>query len=354
VYCTDMQRQSQKVSIDTDTILRFLALTTTFVVGIWLIKLLHHELIWIGVAFFLAVALDPFVSWIAKRLPGGRLLATTIVFVLFVALLVFLGISLIPPLISQTIALANQLPHFIEHLQNTHSYVGKLVKRYNLVQQAKGLQSQLIGDVAHGSGTALGVVFGIFSSLAAVITTLVITFFMLLEGPRWLAVGWHHVPKPEQSRYHRLVTHMYRIVSGYMTGNLIIAAVVAVVTAILTSIVAVPYAIPLGIVAGLATLIPLIGGVIAAVVVCGVAVFTSATAAIVLIIYFVIYILLDGHVLRPLVYGKTLQMSSLVVMVAIVLGTALDGIIGALVAIPLAACLGVLLQDFLGQGSAKA
>ena len=350
VYCSDMQKPRQAISIDTETIVRTLLLIAAFMVGLWLIGRLHVELIWIGIAFFLAVALDPAVSWIAKNTRAGRFFATSVVFIIFVAILGFLGASLVPPLISQSEALAVQLPHFLEHAQNSQSAAGRFIQHYDLVDRAKAMQQHVLDELSNDQGTAVGIVFGVFNGLAATITTLVLTFFMLLEGPRWVTRGWRYVPVSEQSHYHRLSTKMYRIVSGYMTGNLIIAAAFAIVTSIVISVVGVPYAIPLGILSGLSTLIPLIGAFLALVVVCGIALFTSTTAALILGIYFIIYIFLDGHVLRPVVYGRTLEMSSLLVMIAIVLGTALDGIIGALVAIPVAACIGVLLSDMTNGG----
>jgi predicted PurR-regulated permease PerM len=340
-----MPKHSQNITIDTETIVRTLLIITAFVGGIWLIFRLHRELIWIGVAFFLAVALDPPVTWIAKHSRGGRFLATAIVFIIFVAILSFVGASLVPPLVSQTEGLATQLPHFLERIQNSQTAGGRLIQHYDLVARAKQLQAHTLTDLTSGSGTALGIAYSVFNGVAATVTTLVLTFFMLLEGPRWATLGFRHVPVSEKSHYHRLSTKMYKIVAGYMTGNLIIAACVAILTAGFITLVGVPYAIPLGIFSGLTTLIPLIGILVALVVVCGVALFTSTTAALILAIYFIIYAFLDGHVLRPVVYGRTLQMSSLLVMVAIVLGTALDGLIGALVAIPLTACIGVLVSD---------
>ena len=351
VYCTDMQKPRQTISVDTETIVRTLLLIAAFGIVFWLIGKLHTELIWIGVAFFLAVALDPAVSWIAKRSGGGRFLATSIVFIIFVAIMAFLGASLVPLLISQTEALANQIPHFIEHAQNSPTTAGHLIQHYDLVTRAKDFQMHTLNDLSNGRGAAVGIVYGVFNGLAATVTTLVLTFFMLLEGPRWVTLGWRYIPISEQSHYHRLTSKMYQIVAGYMTGNIIIAAIFAVLTSILISIVGVPYAIPLGIFSGLTTLIPIIGAIIALVVVCGIALFSSVTAALILAVYFVIYTFLDGHVLRPIVYGRTLEMSSLLVMVAIVLGTALDGIIGALVAIPVAACIGVLLTDYTTRGN---
>lgn len=341
-----MKRPAQPITVDTSTVVRILLLITAFVGGIWLINRLHTELLWIGVAFFLAVALDPAVHWIDRVLKCGRLAATFLVLVVFLLILGFLAASLIPPLISQTEALANQIPHALQQAQNSNTYLGHLVQHYHLVERAHQLQSKVLDDAANNTGVAFGFLRSLFNGATAIIVTLFITFFMLLEGPHWLTLGWRFVPIDEKSHYHRLTTKMYKIVAGYMTGNLIIGLLMTVFATIIMAIFGVPYAIPLGILSGLCTLIPIVGGFISLVIVCGVALFTSVTAAIVLAIFFLVYSFIDGHVLRPIVYGRTLEMSSLVVIVALVLGTALDGIVGAIVAIPVVACLGVLFSDW--------
>ncbi|HUC87103.1 MAG TPA: AI-2E family transporter [Candidatus Saccharimonadales bacterium] len=345
-----MRRPTQSIAIETDTIIRVLALITVFVAGIWLVTRLERELVWIGIAFFLAVALDPAVSGIAKLLHCGRLIATGLVSILFFVLLGLLGASLLPPLVSQSQALVRELPNYLQKTEQSHSTLGHLVQSYNLVQRVKDVQSHLLSDISSSTGTALGVVLSIFNGLTALVTIFVLTFFMLLEGPRWVAWSGRRVPKEEQSQYHRITARMYKIVSGYVTGNLIIAAIMAVLTSLAIELVGVPFAIPLGILSGLATIIPMIGGFLAMIIVCSVAAFTSPGAAIILLIYFGFYLVIDAHVLRPVVYSRSVQMSSLLVMIAIVLGTALDGIIGALVAIPVVACMGVLLTDYFGNG----
>jgi predicted PurR-regulated permease PerM len=348
VYPTDMKPPVQRIEIETSTIIRILLLIVAAMAAVWLITRVEHELVWIGVAFFLAVALDPAVSGIAKLLHCGRLLATSIVSIIFILVLGFLGASLVPPLISQSEALVRELPRYLQNAENSHSSFGQLVQHYNLVARLKAQQAHLLDEITSSTGAALGVVRNVFNGLTAVIAILFMTFFMLLEGPRWVAWSGRQVPSAEQRHYHRLTAKMYRIVSGYMTGNLIIAVLIAVVTAVIIQLVGVPYAIPLGLLTGLVSLIPMIGGLLGMVVVCGVAAFTSLGATIALLIYFAIYLVVDAHVLRPVVYSRTVDMSSLLVVIAIVLGVALDGIIGALVAIPLMACIGVLVSDLLG------
>ncbi|HUC20125.1 MAG TPA: AI-2E family transporter, partial [Candidatus Polarisedimenticolaceae bacterium] len=146
---------------------------------------------------------------------------------------------------------------------------------------------------------------------------------------------------------------MYDIVAGYTNGNLLIAAGVGILTSVILVLFGIPYAIPLGIFSGLMTLIPIVGMVIASVVVGGVCLFTSVTAAIVVTSFLFVYTLIDGNIVRPLVFGKTIQMSPLMILVAILFGTALGGLVGALVAIPVTACLGVLLEQMVDYETHK-
>ena len=344
-----MHKPVQTVNVDTNTVVRILLLITAFMVGIWLLVHLQRELVWIGVAFFLAVALDPAVTWIAQVFRAGRLLATTFVFIIFLVVLGFLVASLVPPMVSQTEALANQLPHYLQDAENSQTYLGQAVIHYHLVDRAKEVQSQMLNHITTGGDTALGVLQSVFNGVAAIITILVLTFFMLLEGPRWVTRGWNYVPDADQSHYHRVTAKMYTIVAGYMTGNIIIALLSAVLASIMMGLLNISYAIPLGLFFGLSTLVPLVGGIFAALVICVVALFTSVSSAIILLVFFTIYQSIDGHVLRPLVFGKTIEMSPLLVIISIVLGTSLAGIVGALVAIPVVACLAVVLGELTGN-----
>ncbi|HEX7259420.1 MAG TPA: AI-2E family transporter, partial [Candidatus Saccharimonadia bacterium] len=146
-------------------------------------------------------------------------------------------------------------------------------------------------------------------------------------------------------RVRHIARRMYDIVAGYTNGNLLIAAGVGILTSALLVAFGVPYAIPLGIFSGIMTLIPIAGMIIAMIAIGGVALFTSVTAAIVVVGFLFFYSIIDGNIVRPLVFGRTIQMSPLMILLAILFGTAFGGLIGALVAIPVTACLGVLFEQ---------
>lgn len=146
-----------------------------------------------------------------------------------------------------------------------------------------------------------------------------------------------------------MAKQMYAAVTGYVNGNFLTSAIAAVSSMIVMTLVGVPFAIPLGLLVGLLDLIPLVGATMAAILVVLIALFASVTAAIIMAVYFAIYQQVENNILQPLVYGKSTELSPLVVTVAIIIGSTLAGIFGALVAIPVAACIKVVLVYFYGE-----
>lgn len=348
-----MDRKPTPITIETSTIVRILFLIMAFVGVVWLADRLQTQLVWVAVAIFLAVSLDPAVNNIGKWLKIGRLWSTSIVFALFVAFISFLSASLVPPLINQTQAFASQLPDLVQQAEASDTYISHVIRDYNLVERAREVQDDLVKNLATGNGTALGILMGIFNGLAAILTILTFTFFMLLEGPRWIKVLGKYVPLTRRPRARHIATRMYDIVAGYTNGNLLIAAGVGILTSAILILFGVPYAIPLGIFSGIMTLIPIVGVVIGIAVIGGVALFTSVTAAIAITGFLFFYSLIDGNIVRPLVFGRTIQMSPLMILMAILFGTALGGLVGAIVAIPVTACLGVLFEQAVDYESHK-
>jgi predicted PurR-regulated permease PerM len=335
------------MEITTRTIFRVLFVTAIFVGGIKFVELALHPLIWIGTAFFLAVALNPSVARVSQYMPKkSRGLSTTVVFFGMLLLIGFLLVSFIPPLVSQTQDFASNLPSVTDNLINGHGFISDQIQRFHLVDRVRDSQNLLGGKLTSAGGSFYGVLKSIFSSVAAGVTVFVLTIFMILEGPYWIETAWKLVPMKKQKNYRKLVQEMYEAVSGYVTGNLATSLIAAILTALMLTITNVPYAIPLGVLVGLIDLIPLVGASIAALIVVLVAFFSgSFTAGIVMIIFFVVYQQIENHILQPLIYGQTVNISPLTVLIAILIGADIGGLLGALVAIPLAASVGIVIKD---------
>src|SRR5690242_6807623 len=169
---------------------------------------------------------------------------------------------------------------------------------------------------------------------------------MLLEGAKWAERAYSVIPEPSQDRWRRVGQDIYLTVGGYITGNLLISLIAGASITIVLLIMGVPYAVALGLLVAVLDLIPLAGATVAGIVVAVVAFLHSIPAGIVAVVFFVIYQQVENHVLQPVIYGRTVQLSPLAVLVSILIGAELAGILGALAAIPVAGSIQVLILDW--------
>jgi predicted PurR-regulated permease PerM len=169
---------------------------------------------------------------------------------------------------------------------------------------------------------------------------------MLLEGPGWLDRLYGLLPARDQARWRSVGHDIYRTVGGYVTGNLAISVIAGVSSAIVLFAAGVQYSVALGLLVGILDLIPLAGATVAGVLIGTVAFLHSVTAGIVVVVFFVIYQQVENHLLQPLVYGRTVQLSPLAVLIAVLIGAELAGVLGALAAIPVAGAIQVVLVDW--------
>src|SRR4029079_1776328 len=226
--------------------------------------------------------------------------------------------------------------------------LGFLERDYHIVERAReAIEKSGAGGVLGLSNTALSLTKSVLNAVIAVVAIAFLTLFMLLEGPAWVERIYGLISEPAQPRWRKVGGDIYRTVGGYVTGNLAISLIAGVTSTAVLLILGVPYAVALGLIVALLDLIPLAGATLAAIIVSVVGFLHSTTAGIVLVIFFVLYQQLENHVLQPLVYGRTVQLSPLIVLVAVLMGAELAGVIGALGAIPVAGSLQVIIIDWL-------
>lgn len=339
-----------KFSVSNRTIFRVFLIALLFVAGLWFIYVTRQALVLIGIAFFLAIALNPPVTSLAKRMPhGSRGLATAIAFLIVISALSLLIFSLVPPIVAQTRALVNNLPEIINSLDTAENPVADFARRYDLVATLRQSQEQLTQQLSVASGPLLGVFGRIFSSAVAVLTVLALTFFMLIEGPGWIEKFWQLQPKSQRARRRELAEKMYRVVTGYVNGQLLVASIAGVVAYLMLRLIGIPFAAPLAAIVGVFGLIPLIGATLGAAIVIIVALFKSLGAAIALFVFFVFYQQFENNVIQPIVQSKSVDMSPLLILVSAIIGVSLAGLVGALIAIPIAASLRILVNDYLAR-----
>jgi predicted PurR-regulated permease PerM len=330
------------------TVLRVLALIIATAIVLEVVWIARHVISWIFIALFLALALNPAVDRLERRLRDRRGAATAIVFFAALVAIVGIGFLFIPTLVNQVNDFANKVPDYLHDVTKGRGRLGFLQTKYHLVDRARdALQSGGASKLFGLSGTALAVAKGVVNAVLATVTIAFMTFFMLLEGPKWVESFLRQLPPQSQTRWRRLGHQIYRTVGGYVTGNLFISLIAGTLTTIVLQIMGVPFAIALGLIVAILDLIPLAGATIAAIVVGGVAFLHSITAGIVVVAFFIVYQQIENHVIQPIVYGRTVQLSPLIVLISVLIGAELAGVLGALGAIPVAGSLQVLFLDWL-------
>jgi len=336
------------VAVRPRTILLVLGMTVLVGLALALVYLAWRPLTWILIATLLAAALNPAVEAVEHR-GLGRAWAATVVFV--VALLVVSGIGflIIPPLVTQVTEFGNAVPDFIDDLTAGRGPLGWLQDEYQIVDRIReAIEKQGVGGILGLGGPVLDVVRSVVTAVVGAITVIFLTYFMLLEGPRTIRGTLGLLPESTRPRYERVGRDIYRAISGYVTGNLLISLVAGTLSTIVLFAMGSEYAVALGLLVAILDLIPLAGATLAAILVSTVIfIETDWLRCLIVIGFFVAYQQFENHVLQPLVYGRTVQLSPLAVLCAVLIGAQLAGILGALLAIPIAGSLIAIVREVL-------
>ena len=341
-----------------ERVIRFSPRSVLLVIGLVLATLLALRLVaatrdlivWLLVALFLAMALNPAVEWLQRRWVKRRGAAVAIVFTLALLVIVGIAATFVPTLVREVNDFANAVPGYVHDLTKGRGKLGFLERKYEIVEKVRqAITKSGVAGLLGLTGTALSVTKSIFNTIVAAITITFLTLFMLLEGPSWVERFYALLPERSRPRWRRVGRDIYRAVGGYVTGNLAISVIAGAGATFVLLILGVQYAVALGLVVGIFDLIPLAGATIAAIIVSTVGFLHSTTAGIVLVVYFVAYQQIENQVIQPVVYGRTVQLSPLAVLVAVLAGAQLAGIVGALGAIPIAAGIQVVVLDILAQ-----
>jgi predicted PurR-regulated permease PerM len=329
--------------------IRTIATTIGMVLATAVILLLLWEvrriLTWIVVAALLAIILGPVTGLVERRLHLRRTLATLIVFL--VGFLLFAGVltAFVRPLAVEGPQFVDQAPALISQARQGRGPIGGLVERYKLDQYVARNQGRLREFGNRLTQPAVGVLRSIFSTMVALVAILVLTFLMVLQGPKLVAAWLASLPEQRQEHVRRVAADCSKAVVGYMIGNLLISSIAGGSTFIVLWILGVPYRGVVALWVAFADLIPLVGATLGAVVAVLVAALHSWVAAIVVLIFFIVYQQAENHLLQPVIMSRTVQLSALTVLVSVLVGVELFGFLGALLAIPVAGIVSVIARD---------
>jgi predicted PurR-regulated permease PerM len=312
-------------------------------IGLYALYTVRAILVRILIALFIAVSLDPAVRQLANR-GMRRGYAVTLIFVLFFALAAGFLVSVIPPLVSQGSNLVDDLPGYLRRLQDNSSQFRQLNDRYNVSDQLQGLVGTLPSRLGSGLLGFTGRVFGaVFNGL----TVLVFTVYFMADMPRIRSGLVRLFPVNRRPRAREVVDLVVDKVGGYMIGNIIISLIAGVVSFIAFTVLGVPFPAPLAFVVAICDLIPMIGATLGAVIGITIALFTSGLwpTTVLVAAFFIAYQQLENYLIAPRVLKTTVELGAAAVLIAGLIGATILGLVGALMAIPIAAAFNVLLNE---------
>ena len=275
-----------------------------------------------------------------------RWLAILLVYLSIAAGIFGIGLLIVPPLVNGVEDLSADLPGYVDDLRNNETfrdYDDRYQITEKLTEQAEQLPTQL-GDAA---GTLRDVTVGVFTRFVQLFSILVITFFLVKDGRRLLEFLYRQLPPERARRLRTIADDVSDAIAGYVFGNFVISILAGLVTYVTLRILDVPFALPLAILFGFFDLIPLVGATLGGILVGIVVAFVDFPVG--LIIWAAVLILyqqVENNLIQPLVYGRAVQLHPLIVIVAILIGAALLGVLGALVAIPAAAAMQAVVRDY--------
>ena len=327
------------------TILASVAVVFGALAVVVVLRELSRVIAWMLVAGFVAVVLAPAVDWLQQRLRLRRGAATGLVFFTVVVLVSAMLATFITPVVRQVDDFVDNLPEYIEDAKNGEGPAGDLITRFDLDERIEENQDTL-QDAISGAGTpALKALRGVFNTVLALLTILVLAFLLLLRGPQLCAGVLVLFPERHRRRVSGVAADAAKAVSGYMLGNFLISLVAGLSTYALLRILGVPYAEVIALFVAFADLIPLVGATLGAIPTVGLSLVHSTTAGVIALIFYIVYQQFENHVLQVAIMSRTVDVNPLTVLVSVLVGVELFGILGALLAIPAAGIIQVIVRN---------
>ena len=350
--------KAYKVTVDTKTFIRFWLVILGFAAVGFLLFQAATGLLIIGAALFIALAINPLVQKLAKLIPGnGVKLPIAIAYILVIGCLSAFFAIVVPTIINETVNFARNFPETIKTVSNNFGWIndfGRQIGVENLqgeiITNIQKFSSTIVNDLGANFATSIGAIGGF---IAATILVLVLALFMLTEGPAILDQFWANFKgNREASRTQSVINRMGNVVSKYVSNALTVALINACCTATVTLILCVIFrldaglALPFGLITGVFSLIPMFGSFIGGCIVALLLAFNVWGAGLAFFIYTIIYLQIEANVISPKVQGKGLQLPALAVLAAVTIGVYMFGIIGAIISIPIAGCIKVLIEEY--------
>ena len=333
----------------TRAILRIVLVIVGVALALYAIYLLRRPLTWIFIAGFLAIALSGPVTWlVAKGFRRGLAITTVFLGVILVPLL-FMAI-LIPPVVTEANRLVQNLPDYARQVTvyvQDNGTLRRLQEDYDITGRLEEEAGKLPGRIGDAAGVLSDIGLGLVNSIFALVTILILTLFLLGSGGQWME-SWASRQSAERAAWwRRLYDRVGNAVGNYVAGVLLQATVAFLTSWLVLTILNVPYALPLAVLVFLLDLIPLVGATIGAVVVGLVTLFSDFPVdTIVWAIWAIVYQQIENNVIQPRIQARAVSVAPFIVLVSVLFGSTLFGVLGALLAIPVAATIQIAIREY--------
>ena len=353
--------QKVKISIGTKTMVRFLLVVIGFALAGLIIYKAQVALMIIGVSAFMAVALNTPVTKLANLLPGrSRVAATALSYVAIVALLGTLITLVVPPVVEQTAKFTSAIPSIANEVVDRWTILHDVLEKYGLessLDEALASIQQMATNFAGNIGkAAIGSIGSLMDFITALILVLVLTFLMLMEGPSWINkyfASFSTASETKKKQQQNVLKRIYGVITGYVNGQLMVSAIGAVVAGIMVFILSLLFtdmpsnlSAPIAVITFVLSLIPMFGAVIAGTIAAIILAMNSLPAAIIYVVFFVIYQQIENNFISPTIQGKQIALSALIILISVTIGVYMFGILGGIIAIPIAGTIQVLLDEY--------
>lgn len=353
---------STRIQVDTKTFVRFWLVILGFALAAFFIYQASTALIIIGASIFLAVAISPLVKKLAHLIPGrGRTAPTALAYIIVVGVLIAIISIVTPVVIHESVRFVGNLPQTIDGATGNLDGLTEFGKRIgidNLPEQInRAIESFSNSFVENFGNNLLNSVSAVASFVAATILLLVLTFLMLMEGPTLIKNFWKAFnANPRARRAEKILDRMAQVVARYVTGALTVSLINGCATTLVVFTLSAIFgflssglAVPFGMITGILSLIPMFGSFIGGSIVSILLAFNSPAAGIIFFIYILIYLQIEANFISPKVQSRGMKLPALVVLSAVTIGVYMFGLIGAIVAIPIAGCIKILIDEFAAE-----
>ena len=334
-------------ALTTRQIARILFTTGAFLALAWLLVQIRSVLLLFGIAIFVAVALGPAVDFFARRrLP--RAAAILVVYLLILCVLSGVLALIVPPVVNGATDLSRDIPGYVDDLRNNQA-IREFDNKYDITTKLREEAEKLPNRIGDAAGALQSIAAGAVNAAFQLLTILTMAFFLLLDGKRMTGFLVTRFGRHREERLRGIAERIYKSTSGYVAGALTITSINGILTFVVLTLLGVPFAVPLAVMMSFFGLIPLVGATIGGVLILIVTLFTDfPSATIIYGIFLIFYQQFENNVLQPAIFKRTVNVPPLAVILAILAGSTMLGVVGALVAIPIAAALQIVIKEFYG------